>query len=152
MPATGARPSSDRLRRSSPSISMNWSIAADRSRVTSGASVATGDGAIPALGSAVVADPGPWLRSVQDPPISVPVPFWYSVVDARLLGSTRLEGHSVWTVSFFDPTTPAWFEAEIDKQSGRTLELWMTAASHFMHHLYGPFNAAIELKPPAGPP
>jgi len=93
---------------------------------------------------------GPWLRSVQDPPITVPVPFWYGVTDARVLGSTRFEGRSVWTVSFFDPTTAAWFEAEIDKQSSRTLELWMTAASHFMHHIYGPFNAPIELNAPAG--
>jgi len=93
---------------------------------------------------------GPWQRSVQDPQIHVPVPFWYSVFDARVLGSTSFRGRSVWTVSFFDPTTPAWFQAEIDKQSGRTLELWMTAASHFMHHIYGPFNVPIELNRPAG--
>ena len=91
---------------------------------------------------------GPWVRSVQDPPLQVPVPFWYSVSDAHVLGAGLVNGRSVWTVSFFDPTTAAWFEAEIDKQSGRTLELNMTAASHFMHHVYGPFNASLRLEPP----
>lgn len=95
---------------------------------------------------------GRWVRSIQDPALQVPVPFWYAVSDARLLGTSSVGGRAVWTVSFFDPTTPAWFTAEIDKRSGRTLELWMTAASHFMHHLYGPFNAPLSLHPPAGAP
>jgi hypothetical protein len=89
----------------------------------------------------------PWTASPQLP-ITQPVPFWYAVADARTLGSARVGGRSVWTVSFFDPTTPAWFEAEIDKATGRTLELSMIAASHFMYDTYGPFNAPIRLRPP----
>ena len=96
----------------------------------------------PAVGQA-------WVKSVQNPRVEVPVPFWYSVADARLLGTTRYQGAPVWNVSFFDPTTPAWFEALIDRRTDRTLELWMTAASHFMHHVYGPFNAPLRLEPPA---
>jgi hypothetical protein len=88
-----------------------------------------------------------WTESPQLP-IQQPVPFWYSVADARTLGSAQVRGRSVWTVSFFDPTTPAWFEAEIDKENGRTLELQMIAASHFMYDTYGPFNAPIQLHPP----
>ena len=31
-------------------------------------------------------------------------------------------GKPVWVVSFFDPVTPAWFEARIEKSTGRTLD------------------------------
>ncbi len=80
----------------------------------------------------------------------MPLPFWYSVADARVLGSGRVAGQSVWRVSFFDPTTPAWFEADIAKRSGRTLVLSMIAASHFMYDIYGPFNSSARLVPPTG--
>ena len=56
-----------------------------------------------------------------------------------------VRGRPVWDVSFFDPATPAWFEATIDQKTDRTLELDMTAASHFMHHVYGPFDAPMRL-------
>jgi hypothetical protein len=52
-------------------------------------------------------------------------------------------------VSFFDPRTPAWFVAKIDRATGNTLALDMIAASHFMHDVYGPFDAPIQLRPPA---
>ena len=66
-----------------------------------------------------------------------------------MLGSETVAGTHVWDVSFFDPSTPAWFEARIDKATGRTLLLDMTAVAHFMHHVYGPFDAPIRLQPPA---
>jgi hypothetical protein len=91
---------------------------------------------------------GRWVRGIQAPPLHVPVPFWAGVSDARVLGSARVDGRPAWTVSFFDPGTPAWFQAEIDKQTDRTLELWMVAASHFMHHLYGRFDAPLRLARP----
>ena len=90
----------------------------------------------------------PWGRSIQDPPVRQPQPFWHDVADARLLGTGRLGAHRVWHVSFFDPSTPAWFEAWVDQASGRTLELDMIAASHFMHDVYGPFDAPVRLAPP----
>ena len=89
-----------------------------------------------------------WRRSVQNPPVRQPQPFWEEATDARVLGTERLGTHRVWRVSFFDPTTPAWFEASIDRKTGRTLELDMVAASHFMHHVYGPFDAPLTLAPP----
>ncbi len=89
-----------------------------------------------------------WVRSVQDPPIQQPVPFWSAVSDARVLGSETVARRRVWDVSFFDPTTPAWFRARIDKATGHTLLLDMTAVAHFMHHVYGPFDAPIRLLPP----
>jgi hypothetical protein len=92
---------------------------------------------------------GRWVRSVQDPPVRQPVPFWAGVSDARVLGSETVAGRQVWDVSFFDPITPAWFRARIDKATGHTLLLDMTAVAHFMHHVYGPFDAPIRLLPPA---
>ena len=67
---------------------------------------------------------------------------------ARLLGTGKVGGRTVWHVSFFDPATPSWFEASIDQKTYRTLELDMTAASHFMHDVYGPFNASMRLHAP----
>ncbi len=91
---------------------------------------------------------GRWTLSVQNPPIRQPQPFWTGVADARVLGAETLRGHRVWDVSFFDPGTPGWFEAWIDRSSGRTLELWMIATSHFMHHVYGQFDVPFVLHPP----
>ena len=63
-------------------------------------------------------------------------------------GDETVDGKPAWVVSFFDPVTPAWFEARVEKSTGRTLVLDMTAAAHFMHHVYGPFDAPFELHPP----
>jgi hypothetical protein len=80
--------------------------------------------------------------------VTQPVPFWVLQTDARILGTAHIGGHAVWKVTFFDPVTPAWFEAYVDKATFRTDELMMIAASHFMHDAYGPFNSAIDLSPP----
>ena len=66
-----------------------------------------------------------------------------------VLGSDVVSGRSAWDVSFFDPLTPAWFEAWIEKTTGYTLVLDMVTVAHFMHHVYGPFNAPFRLHPPA---
>jgi len=89
-----------------------------------------------------------WQRSPQDPELRQPIPFWVLETDARIIGTARVDGHAVWRVTFFDPETPAWFDAYIDKSTSRTLELRMIAAAHFMHDVYGPFNSAIDLSPP----
>jgi hypothetical protein len=95
------------------------------------------------------AAPGaPWGASPQNPPLRQPQPFWQEAHDARLLGTGSIGGRPVWRVSFFDPATPSWFEAAIDRKTYRTLELDMTAASHFMHDVYGPFDAPLRLAPP----
>lgn len=90
----------------------------------------------------------PWIESAQVPPIRQPRPFWASVAGARVLGDETVDGKPVWVVSFFDPVTPAWFEARVEKATGRTLVLDMIAVAHFMHHVYGPFDAPFELHPP----
>ena len=70
----------------------------------------------------------PWERSPQNPPVSQPTPFWAQVEDAHIVGTTDVGGRKAWVVSFFDPTTPAWYTATIDEQNHRTLRLQMTAA------------------------
>jgi hypothetical protein len=90
-----------------------------------------------------------WVESPQLPPVRQPQPFWSGYTDARVLGEGSVAGRPVWIVSFFDPITPAWFEARIEKGSGRTLLLGMTAAAHFMKHVYGPFDAPFQLHPPS---
>jgi hypothetical protein len=89
-----------------------------------------------------------WTPSIQNPPVRQPQPFWQDAFDARLLGTGQVGGRAVWHVSFFDPATPSWFEAWIDQKTYRTLELDMTAASHFMHDVYGPFDVSMRLHPP----
>jgi hypothetical protein len=91
---------------------------------------------------------GRWVRSPQDPAIRQPLPFWVSETDVRVLGAGTVAGQGVWVVSFFDPETPGWFEARISKRTYRTLELSMIAVAHFMHHVYGPFDAPFRLHPP----
>jgi hypothetical protein len=91
----------------------------------------------------------PWVKSAQSPPLDQPQPFWDDPTTAHVLGTAKIGSHRVTRVSFFDPSTPAWFEAAIDPQTGRTLVLDMIAASHFMHDVYGPFDAPFELRPPA---
>ncbi len=91
----------------------------------------------------------PWIHSVQNPPIRQPQPFWAGVSDAHVVASGRVDGRSAAEITFFDPITPGWFDAWIDKRTGHTLVLTMTAVAHFMHHVYGPFDAPFQIRPPA---
>jgi len=78
-----------------------------------------------------------------------PQPFWAAATDAHVVGGGRIGTRPVWRVSFFDPKTPGWFLASIDKRDGRTLDVRMWAAAHFMHDVYGQFDAPIKIVPPA---
>jgi hypothetical protein len=92
----------------------------------------------------------PWRTSSQEPIRSV-IPWWVTTpVEPHLLGGGRVAGRPVWVVSFVTPQVPAWFTIWIDKRTHRTLELRMTAAAHFMHHRYGPFDAPLTVSPPRG--
>jgi hypothetical protein len=90
----------------------------------------------------------PWRESPQSPIRSV-LPFWVTTpVNPHLLGSDTVAARAVWVVSFVTPRVPAWFTIWIDKKTHHTLELRMTAAAHFMHHRYGPFNTPLTISPP----
>ncbi len=90
---------------------------------------------------------GRWVPSPQTP-LTQPVPFWVSVRDAHVLGTATVQGRPAWRVSFFDPDTPAWFSVVLDRKTLRTLELRMITTAHFMHDVYGSFNATPAIRPP----
>ncbi len=91
---------------------------------------------------------GPWKESAQSP-IDPITPYWTPLAqDATILGSATVQGHPVWVISFADPQTPGFFTIWMDKKNHRTLELKMTAASHFMHHSYDQFDAPLSVEPP----
>ena len=91
---------------------------------------------------------GNWIESRQTR-LTQPVAAWTAAQDAHVLGAGVLRGRPVWKVSFFDPGTPAWFTVAIDKKTYHTLETDMIATAHFMHDVYGAFNATPAIKPPS---
>ena len=83
-------------------------------------------------------------------PVTQPVPFWSSAVDAHILGTVSVHGQPAWKVSFFDsPEAPGWFTILVDKQTTHTMDMRMTATAHFMHDTYGPFNGPSRSCRPA---
>ena len=88
--------------------------------------------------------PGEEWKEAAQAPIRQPAPFWTASTDAHVLESTK----HAWRLSFFDPKSPAWYELLVDKRSLRTLDLKMNTTAHFMHEIYGPFNAPLRIKPP----
>jgi hypothetical protein len=94
---------------------------------------------------------GGWQASPQEP-IKPIVPYWTPLVqDATIIGTAIVQGRACWVIAFADPQTPGFFTIYVDKSTHRTLELYMTAAAHFMHHIYGPFNAPLKIRPPESP-
>ncbi len=92
---------------------------------------------------------GPWKASPQTP-IKPIAPYWAPLVqDATILGTVSVHGRPCWKIAFADPQTPGFFTIWVDKSNDRTLELEMTAPAHFMHHVYGPFNAPLKVQPPS---
>lgn len=91
---------------------------------------------------------GSWVESSQQP-LRQPTPTWGAAPPhATLLGRGSVHGRSVWRISFVDRGTPAWYTISVDTSTGRTLELEMTAASHFMHHVYSGFDEPRSIVPP----
>lgn len=88
-----------------------------------------------------------WITQQQSP-VSQPQPFWSHVRNAHILGSVTARGRPAWKISFFDPDTPGWFTVLVDKETGHTLELWMTATAHFMHDTYRGFDKPLAIVPP----
>jgi copper transport protein len=89
-----------------------------------------------------------WVESPQTP-VRQPTPTWGGVPSrATLLGRGSVDGRPVWRISFVDRSIPAWYTVAIDTHTGRTLELEMTAAAHFMHHLYSGFDEPLSITPP----
>jgi hypothetical protein len=92
---------------------------------------------------------GAWIESPQDP-LSLPSPPWTdAVTTASLLGSETIRGREASVVSFLDEAgLPTWFTIWIEKATGRTLEVQMTTAGHFMRQHYRSFDEPLRIEPP----
>jgi len=88
-----------------------------------------------------------WIESPQTE-LTQPLPPWTAVQDAHVLAAETFRGHPAWLVSFFDPGTPAWFTAVIERKTYHTLQTEMIATAHFMHDVYGAFNTTPPINPP----
>jgi hypothetical protein len=91
---------------------------------------------------------GRWQESSQYP-VEQPTPLWSKVTDAHVLGTATVRGRPALRVSFFDPATPAWFTVDLERRTQRTLALTMITAAHFMHDVFGAFDATPAIRPPA---
>jgi copper transport protein len=88
-----------------------------------------------------------WVPSTLQP-VRVPVPIWGTgsrPTNVRLLSATR----SAVTVSFLDRSLPAWFRVRFDRRRLRPFSLEMTAAAHFMHHVFRSFDRPLRIVPPS---
>jgi len=85
----------------------------------------------------------PWVESPQ---LRVPQPGkdWNYTVSAHVIAQTA----TAMTVSFADPTVPAYFTLTLDKRSLRPRVLHMIASAHFMTDRYLSFNAPRAIRPP----
>jgi copper transport protein len=81
----------------------------------------------------------PWQRTDASPSTQ-PTVAWRRATNAHMLGPNR--------VTFYDPTIPAWFDVRVDPRTGRPVTLRMTAAAHFMRHVYRSYGSPREIFPP----
>jgi copper transport protein len=84
-----------------------------------------------------------WQESIQTP-LTQPATQWNYATNAYVIaddGATK-------TVSFVDPTVPAYFTLRFDATTLRPRVLHMTAAAHFMTDRYEGFNSPRAIYPP----
>jgi hypothetical protein len=83
---------------------------------------------------------GRWVSSQQDPRLPQPVTQWRDATNVHLVAPG--------TVTFADPSIPAFFTLTLDPRTLRPRVLRMTAAAHFMTDRYVSFSPAREIRPP----
>lgn len=86
---------------------------------------------------------GKWVES-QQTRLHQPATQWVFVANAHVIAQTP----TMITVSFADPTIPAFFTVSFERYSLRPRVLHMTAASHFMTDSYLGFNEGPAIRPP----
>jgi hypothetical protein len=89
-----------------------------------------------------------WQESAQTR-LHQPVPPWVTVTDAHVLGAVSYRGRKAVRVSFFDPSSPAWFTLVLDPKTQRTLDLNMVTSAHFMHDVFRAFDSTPPIVPPS---
>ena len=70
-----------------------------------------------------------------------PVPLWRWVLWMATLALAL--------VVFYGLFTPVWFTLRLDRRTFLPRSLTMTAAAHFMTHLYTSFNEAPKIRAPS---
>jgi hypothetical protein len=85
-----------------------------------------------------------WKRSSSSLLPQPTAPWGKVFKNVRVLRETK----EAVTVSWNDPTTPAWYIATFDRALARPVTLRMTAAGHFMQHRYLTYNQPIRITPP----
>ena len=94
-----------------------------------------------------VAPGEPWKVSPQ-PPIHQPTPPWVDATNARVVDETIVRGRPAHVITFFDPKTPGWYTATVDRESSRTYDVRMIATAHFMHDRFHSFDETPPIEPP----
>ena len=89
----------------------------------------------------------PWKASPQ-PPIRQPIPQWVDATNAHVVATTVARGRPALVVTFFDPKTPGWYTATLDRKTFRTYDARMVATAHFMHDRYHSFDETRAIQPP----
>jgi hypothetical protein len=69
---------------------------------------------------------------------------WSHAANAHVLAQTR----RTITISFVDPTIPAYFTITLDRRTLLPRVLHMTASAHFMTDRYVGFNEGPAIRPP----
>jgi hypothetical protein len=85
----------------------------------------------------------PWERSGQSR-LRQPLPAWAQSRNTHVIA----DNGDAKTLTFMDPSTPAYFTLTVDAKTLLPRELRMTAASHFMVDRYVRFNGPREIYPP----
>ncbi len=84
-----------------------------------------------------------WQESAQTP-LPQPATQWTSTANPHVLAQTA----KTTTVSFADPTIPAYFTLTLDRRTLLPRLLHMTAPAHFMTDRYVGFNEPRAIRPP----
>jgi len=107
---------------------------------------------IPGGASGIIIDSRRWDRITpngkwqESPQLRVPQPGknWNYAISAHVIAQTA----TTETVSFADPTVPAYFTLTLDKHTLLPRVLHMVAPAHFMVDRYTGFNAPRAIRPP----
>ena len=86
---------------------------------------------------------GRWIASAQTP-LPQPATQWSYAANAHVLVQTP----TAITVSFVDPTIPAYFTVVLDRRTLLMRAMRMTASAHFMTESGFRFNARRAIRPP----
>lgn len=85
-----------------------------------------------------------WIESPQTPSLPQPATQWTYSTSAHVIARTA----RTTTVSFADPTIPAYFTIAFDRRTLLPHVLHMVAPAHFMTDSYLTFNAPPVIRPP----